>query len=152
MLRPTLGDYSSIVCLKTIITGMEDALGEKVTAIALVSAGRNSGKKLVAELGLSKSDLTVNEIAIELDRALGLEGTRLCMIDKIEQTPEAVVVYTRETVCSSGEPQGSQRKCTYSLGVVWGAIEQIFGKRLQGKQTQSVLRGCDRDIFEFKDL
>jgi hypothetical protein len=35
MLRPTLGDFSSI----------EEALGEKATAIALISAGRIRGKQ-----------------------------------------------------------------------------------------------------------
>lgn len=47
VLRKQLGDYSSIVCLKAIIVGMEDALGKKATAIALTAAGRNHGKKLV---------------------------------------------------------------------------------------------------------
>lgn len=51
--RDDLGEFSSVVCLKAIITGMEDALGDKATAIALISAGRTRGKKLAEELGLA---------------------------------------------------------------------------------------------------
>ena len=47
MLREKLGDFSSIVCFKAAITGMEEALGEKATAIALIAAGRSRGKNLV---------------------------------------------------------------------------------------------------------
>ena len=39
MLRPTLGDFSSIVCFKSAVVGIEDALGEKAAAIALIAAG-----------------------------------------------------------------------------------------------------------------
>jgi hypothetical protein len=51
--RSELGDFSSIVCFKAVITGMEDALGEKATAISLIAAGRTRGKKLAHELGLA---------------------------------------------------------------------------------------------------
>ena len=53
MLRPNLGDFSSIVCFKAAIVGMEDALGDKATAIALTTAGRSRGRQLATELGLS---------------------------------------------------------------------------------------------------
>jgi hypothetical protein len=152
MMRPTLGDFSSIICLKSIIAGMEDALGEKATAIALISAGRTRGKKSVSELGLSKTDVNWDDIASKLNDIFGLNGTRLCAIDRIKQTEAAIEVYTRETVCSAGEVNGSPRKCTYTLGVVWGSLEQILGKRLQGKHTESVLQGGSHDVFEFRDL
>lgn len=152
MLRKDLGDFSSIVCLKAIINGMEDALGEKATAIALSRAGRTRGKNLIEKLGLTGSDLSWDEIVSKLDHALGKEGTRLCIVGKIEQENDVIKVYTRETICSAGEPQGSGRKCNYTMGVVWGAIEQILGKRFQGKQIESVLRGGSHDAFEFVEI
>ena len=85
---------------------------------------------------MSEASLSLEEIASKLNHALGKEGTRLCMIDKIEQDGDRIKVYTSETVCSSGEPQGSDRKCTYTLGAVWGALGQIFGKRLRGTHTE----------------
>ena len=151
-LRPELGEFNSIVCFKAVITGMEDSLGEKATAIALIAAGRARGKKLVHELGLNNSQISLDESGSRLSQALGKDGTRLCKIDKIIEQGDVIQVYTSETVCSAGEPQGSSRSCTFTLGAVWGAIEQVTGKRLQGKHTESVLRGSSHDIFEFKPL
>lgn len=152
MLRKTLGDFSSIVCLKAIITGMEDALGEKATAIALTAAGRVRGKTLIDELGLTGSNLAWDELADKLNHVFGENGTRLCIVDKIDQVGNAIAAYTRETVCTSGEPEGSDRKCTYTLGAIWGALEQVSGKRLRGQHTKSVLRGGSHDVFEFMEI
>ena len=151
-LRPELGEFNSIVCFKAVITGMEDSLGEKATAIALIAAGRARGKKLAQELGLDNSQISLDEAGARLSQALGKDGTRLCKIDKIIEQGDVIQVYTSETVCSAGEPQGSSRSCTFTLGAVWGAVEQVTGKRLQGKHIESVLRGSSHDIFEFKPL
>jgi hypothetical protein len=148
-IRPNLGDFSSIVCFKSVITGMEDALGEKATAIALIAAGRARGKKLAADLGLVGATTDFNEITIKLNAAIGKEGTRLTAIDKIEQAGDTIKVYASETVCSAGEAAGSPRKCTFTLGAVWGALEVVLDQRLQGKHTDSVLRGASHDVFEF---
>lgn len=152
MLRPTLGDFNSIVCFKSAIVGMEDALGEKTTAIALISAGRSRGKHLAQELGLTGANLSLDDVASKLGFALGKDGTRLCIINRIEAQENVIKVYTSETLCSAGEAQGSDRKCTYTLGAVWGVIEQSVGKRLQGKHIESVLRGGEYDVFEFTEF
>lgn len=152
MLRPTLGDFSSIVCFKAAIVGMEDALGDKATAIALTTAGRSRGKQLAGELGLTGSMMSFDDIAYKLSYALGRNGTCLCNIEKIVSEGNVIKVYTSETLCSAGEPQGSERKCTYTLGAVWGALEKTLGKRLQGKHTESVLRGGTHDVFEFNEF
>ncbi len=152
MLRPKLGDFSSIVCFKAAIVGIEDALGEKAATIAFTAAGRSRGKHLVQELGLTDSSIALEDAIDKIKFALGEDGTRLCIVEKLIQEKDIIKVYTSETLCSAGEPQGSPRKCTYTLGAVWGAIEQIIGQRLQGKHTESVLRGGDYDVFEFKPL
>ncbi len=152
MLRPTLGDFSSIVCFKAAIVGMEDALGDKATAIALTTAGRSRGKQLANELGLTSSTMSFDDIAYKLNYALGRNGTCLCNIEKIVSEGNVIKVYTSETLCSAGEPQGSERKCTYTLGAVWGALEQTLQKRLRGKHTESVLRGGTHDVFEFVEF
>jgi hypothetical protein len=151
-IRENLGDFSSIVCFKSVITGMEDALGEKATAIALIAAGRARGKALATSLGLAGSSLPIAEIAAKLDAAVGQNGTRLTAINKAEQDGEIIKIYCTETVCSAGEEMGSSRKCTFTLGAVWGALEAVTGKRLQGSHTESVLRGGAYDVFEFKPL
>jgi predicted hydrocarbon binding protein len=150
--RPTLGQFSSIVCFKSVITGMEEALGEKATAIALIAAGRERGKNLAKELGLSGSTEDLSVIAAKLNEAVGANGTHLTAVDKIVKEGDTYKVYCSETVCSAGEPQGSDRKCTFTLGAVWGALTEVTGQKLRGVHTESVLRGGAYDVFEFTSL
>ena len=152
MLRNELGDFSSIICFKAAITGMEEALGEKATAIALIAAGRSRGKNLAKELGLSGTSIDWATIADKMAFALGINGTKLCKIESIVEEADVIKVSTSETLCSAGEPEGSPRKCTFTLGAVWGALEEVTGKRLKGTHTESVLRGGSSDVFEFAPL
>jgi predicted hydrocarbon binding protein len=147
--RPTLGQFSSIICFKSVITGMEEALGEKATAIALISAGRIRGKELVKSLGLSGATQDFTVIAAKLNEAVGANGTHLTAVDKIVQEGDLIKVYCSETVCSAGEPDGSPRKCTFTMGAIWGALSEVTGKKLRGIHTESVLRGGAHDVFEF---
>ena len=149
-LRERLGDFSSVVCLKAIITGMEDLLGVQATAVSLTSAGRTRGKVVFDELGVGR-DESLERVAERLDEILGVRGTRLCNVDGIEVDGDVLFVRTSETVCSAGEAEGSDRKCTYTLGVVWGALEQVLDRRLRGTHTESVLRGGTHDVFRFED-
>lgn len=151
-LRPELGDFSSIVCFKAVITGMEEALGVKATAIALTSAGRTRGKNLAADLGLVNNGLSLDELTSKIHAALGKDGTRLFVLDKLEKVGDNYRAYTQETVCSAGEPQGSDRKCTFTLGAMQGALEAITGQRFRGKHIESVLRGGTHDVFEYTPL
>ena len=151
-LRSELGDFNSIICFRALIIGLEEALGDKAAQIAAVTAGRARGKNLVTELGLAgkKPDL---ELATSLIRkALGEEGTRLCIIEKIEATDTGYRVYCRETVCSAGEPQGSSRVLSFTLGAVQGAVESMMDQKLRGTQVESVLRGSNYDVVELQIL
>ena len=150
--RPTLGQFSSIICFKAAITGMEEALGEKATAIALIAAGRDRGKNLAKQLGLSGASQDLNTIAAKLNEAIGASGTHLTAVDKIVQEGDVIKVYCSETLCSAGEPQGSDRKCTFTMGAIWGALAEVTGKKLRGTHTESVLRGGTHDVFEFTAL
>ncbi|MGC1309295.1 MAG: hypothetical protein WA885_18905 [Phormidesmis sp.] len=152
-LRNHLGDFNSIICFRAVVTGIEDALGKRAAMIALVAAGRARGKQLAKELGLSGTPGELNEIAELMNSALGIKGTRLCMIDKIEPAEAgALRVYCRETVCSSGEAPGSERELSYTMGAIQGVLEEVTGKRLRGKQVASVLRGGDHDVIELTPL
>jgi predicted hydrocarbon binding protein len=149
--RPTLGQFSSIICFKSVITGMEEALGEKATAIALIAAGRERGKRLAQDLGLSHNQ-DFNVIAAKLNDAIGANGTHLAVVEKIIQEGDTIKVYCSETVCSAGEPQGSSRKCTFTMGAVWGVLSEVTGKKIRGTHTESVLRGGNNDVFEFTTI
>jgi len=147
--RSELGQFSSIVCFKAIVTGAEEALGEKAAMITLIAAGRARGKQVAEQLGLAKGT-ALAELVPLLQQALGKDGTRLCIVDKIEQTDESIKVYCRETICSAGEPQDSPRKLTFTLGAIQGVMEAVMGNRLRGKQTESVLRGSSHDVIEYE--
>jgi predicted hydrocarbon binding protein len=147
--RPTLGQFSSIVCFKSVITGMEEALGEKATAIALIAAGRARGRDLAKSLGLSGASSDLSVVATQLNAAIGAAGTHLTAVDKIVEEGNLIKVYCSETLCSAGEPQGSDRKCTFTMGAIWGALTEVTGKKLRGTHTESVLRGGTHDVFEF---
>lgn len=152
-LRPELQDFSSIVCFKSVVVGMEEALGNMAAAISLKAAGRQRGAAVATALGFGTTDTSLTEAQVALDKAIGLEGTRLCAVDKIEQVSgpdgDIIRVHLRETICSAGEPQGSTRELTFTLGAVHGALEVLLRRKLRGKQTGSVLRGQTHDIIDF---
>jgi len=149
-MRNELGEFSSIVCFKAVVTGTEEALGEKAAAIALISAGRARGRQIAEQLGIKGSGTSHEDLIPLLQKTLGKDGTRLCIVDQIEETNEVITVHCRETICSAGEPEGSPRKLSFTLGAIQGVLEQVVGKRLRGKQTESVLRGSSHDVIEFE--
>lgn len=157
-LRHTLGDFNSTICTKAIVVGIEEALGEKAAAIALIMAGRQRGKDLARELDVigKGTTLSIEEIATQAASSLGPDGTRLCLIDKLEEQEEDgepfYLVYTRETICSAGEEENSPRLCTYTLGAIQGFLEAFLDKRLRGEQIESVLRGGNHDVLKFVSL
>ncbi|HEY9630280.1 MAG TPA: hypothetical protein V6C84_23550 [Coleofasciculaceae cyanobacterium] len=152
--RHELGDFMSTVCFKTAVVGMEEALGSKAAAIALIAAGRLRGRQLAHQLNLvgQGETMPVEEIAAKLSFTLGKEGTRLCVVDRIERRQDSWSVYTRETVCSIQEEENSPRQCTYTLGAIQGFLETLYNKRMRGQHTESVLRGSDHDVLVYHPL
>jgi hypothetical protein len=151
-LRAELGDFSSIVCFKAIMSGVEEALGEKAAAIAMLAAGRLRGKGLAKDLNLVGLNVSLDEATAMVSKALGKDGTRLCIIDKIVDSGETYCVYCRETIGSAGEPPGSRVRLSFTIGAIQGVLEEVTQKRLRGKQIASVLDGSDHDVIEFSVL
>ena len=150
--RPTLGDFSSVVCFKAVITGVEDTLGTDGAAVVFTRAGKVRGQNLAQSLGVAGANVPVEEMAQLLNGAIGKDGTRLTGVESVRREGENYVVDCYDTVCSAGEPQGSDRKCTFTLGAVWGALEAITGQTFLGEHTESVLRGAPYDRFVFSPL
>ena len=148
-LRPTLGDFSSIVCFKALVAGVEDTLGSQASNVALKAAGRMRGRALATSLGFGAKATPLADALVALRTALGKDGTRLCYVESITQEGEDYLVSLSETVCSAGEPQGSDRQLTFTLGAVHGALEVMTQARFRGKQVGSVLRGDAYDVIRF---
>lgn len=146
--RPTLGDFASIVCLKTLIVGIEEALGPATANVGLLNGGRARGRVVAEKLQVTGTG-SLEGLAEKLDGVLGEAGTRLCRVHEVRRTGEGIVARLSETVCSAGEPQGSPRKLSFTLGVIQGALEATLGQNLRGTQTGSVLRGADHDEILF---
>lgn len=144
-LRPDLGDFSSIVCFRALVIGIEDILGRAAHG-TLVRAGRARGHGLVDSLGLRGQGL--GNAQEHLDAALGPMGTRLCRVRRVEvnEGGDEVLVYLSETICSAGEEPGSDRRLSFTLGAIRGAVEAFADRTYRVKQTGSVLRGQDYDI------
>lgn len=151
-LRPELGNFSSIVCFKAVVVGVEEALGVRAAKVALISAGRKRDKNLVADLGLTGKGEDLQEAAAMISEALGVSGTRPCNVEGIDEDGDKIRVRVSDTVCMAGEPQGSDRTCTFTLGAVWGALEALTGRKLKGKHVESRWRGDADDIFAIDDL
>lgn len=147
--RKNLGDYSSIVCLKAIVSGLEDIMGVQAARGNLILAGRKRGKVIAEKLNLTLTDKPPEEWSIILKEAIGKTGTRLCSIEHVKIDGTLINVDLLDTVCSAGEEPGSQRLLTFTLGAIQGALEEITGKKMRAKQTGSVLRGQDYDSIEF---
>ena len=148
-LRPTLGDFSSIVCFKALVVGVEDTLGSQASGVALKAAGRMRGKALATSLGFGAKATPLADALVTLRVALGKDGTRLCYVESLTQEGDDYLVSLSETVCSAGEPQGSDRQLTFTLGAVHGALEVLTQARFRGKQVGSVLRGDAYDVIRF---
>lgn len=147
-IRTDLDDYVSIHCFKAVITGVEDILGDEGTAAALISAGRKRGSVVAQAKGIAGTNPAPESLAGMLDAAVGKSGTRLCQVVESSQTADgAYLIKTKETVCTSGEPAGSARTCTYTMGVVIGFLEQAYGISLNGKHVANVLSGSPTDDF-----
>lgn len=147
--RDVLGEFSSVVCFKAVIAGVEDTLGPDGAATVFIRAGKVRGANLATSLGLAGSNLPADELARSLNQALGADGTRLCAVSSARQSGDVIEIDTDDTVCSAGEPAGSDRQCTFTLGAVWGALEAVTGKTYIGKHTASPLRGGAHDTFTF---
>lgn len=151
-LRSDLGNFNSIVCFKAVITGVEDTLGPDGAAVVFTRAGRMRGHDLAKSLGVSGKNFPVEELASVLNSAVGKDGTRLTGVRSVTKNGDNYVIDCFDTVCSAGEPQGSDRRCTFTLGAIQGALEEITGKTYLAEQTESVLAGAPHDRFVFTPL
>lgn len=146
-LRPQLGDYVSIICFRYMRHMAEDTAGRAL----IIAAGRKRGHDLIAEIGLTGASSDPAQIQQALAQGLGLEGTRLCLVERVEAFDDGFQVWVDESVCSMGVEARSPI-CVYTLGAVMGAVEAMSGKRLVGKEVECVAMGADKCLFVFHPI
>jgi hypothetical protein len=151
-IRATLGDFNSIVCFRALVLGIEDTIGRQAAMVALKGAGRQRGKDLALSLGFGEKPIPLDEACAAMREALGADGTRLCWVDTIEKDGENYVMRLSETICSAGEPEGSDRELSFTLGAVQGAFGVLTQRRFRAKQVGSILRGDTHDVVRFTPL
>ncbi len=150
--RPELGEMMSLLCFKAALIGVEDTLGEDGAAVVFIRAGKVRGNTVAQQANLVGSKAPVETLAAALDGLLGKTGTQLCRVVGAKHEGTQIIIDTLETVCSANEPQGSSRKCTFTLGAIWGALESVMDQRYLGEHTDCVLRGGATDRFVFTPI
>jgi len=148
-IRKELGDYNSIVCFRSIISGLESVMGKNAARGNLIRAGRLRGIQIVKDLDLSNTNSPLDIWSAAVAEAIGKNGTRLCTVAKIEEEAGAYRVYLSDTICSAAEAQGSEQELSFTQGAIQGALEEATGHRLSGEQVGSVLRGDEFDVVKY---
>jgi hypothetical protein len=129
--RPTLGQFMSVVCFRYLNDDAQELAGPAM----IIDAGRQRGQDVIEGLGVAGSKQDSDAILKELDGALGVDGTRLCLIKSIKEIDGVYEVVITEYPCVS-----------YTMGVLIGAIGAINGIRMHGKVTSETDSECTYQI------
>jgi len=136
--RPTLGPFMHVVCFRYLVEDADDLAGRAL----IVDAGRQRGQDLIEQLGKKGTHQKAQDIQRELDDALGLNGTRLCIIQSVtEKDNGGFQIHAME--CASP---------AYTMGVLVGAISAITGVSMLGKETDVGAEGPEARIYDIDPL
>ena len=142
--RPTLGPFMSMICFQYLRLGTE----EVADRAPIVASGRKRGFDLAEELGLLGSTQDPTIIRDKLNMALGVEGTRLCIVKSVTAKPEGgYEIQIVEGACTAGQTS-SEPVCAFTLGVFVGAIHAITGVRMRGHETACCACGAQACVYQ----
>ncbi|WP_232224116.1 hypothetical protein [Mastigocladopsis repens] len=151
-LRPMLGDFVNVMDYKALLDGIEENMGSKTAAVIILAAGRSYGKKIAIVLGATQETKDLPSVLQRLNTSLGMEGTRMCVIEEASQQEGFIRVKVVEPLEMSGETPGSNRLCPFTMGVLGGFIDQVMKKRHQGRQVSVGEQVNLQTEFEFTPL
>ncbi len=144
--RPQLGAFMSAECFRYLRHWAEETAGRGL----IVQAGKQRGLSLADMLkGNSVDDLPAATRV--LDKVLGKEGTRLCIVDAVTKTANGFQVRVSESACSTGMKTDAPN-CAFTLGVFIGAMELICKQRLTAHETDCVATGHSQCVYELEVL
>lgn len=146
--RPTLGPMMSLICFQYLRQGTE----EIADRTPVVAAGRKRGTELIEQLGLRGSTTDCAKIHKLLDSALGVDGTRLCLVQSIKATPNGgYEVRITESACTAGQ-SSNEPLCAFTLGVFVGAIQALTDRTLRGRETACCTCGAPECVYVLEPL
>ncbi len=136
--RPTLGPYMSVLCFRYLSDDAEELAGHAL----IIDAGRQRGHDLIEELGLQKSSRDAQYIQEHLDKFLGEDGTRLCLVNQVkEKEGGGYEVYTSDNA-----------HAVYTLGVLIGAISAMTGLTMLGKESEKTQQDASEGVYFIEPL
>lgn len=146
--RPTLGAFMSLVCFQYLRVGTE----EVADRAPVVASGRQRGYDLIESLGLLGTTTDGETIRAKLDEALGLNGTRLCLVNSIQPKPSGgYEVRISEGACTAGQVS-SQPHCAFTMGVFIGAIQALTNTRVKGVETECCACGAAQCVYQIDPI
>ncbi len=143
-LRPDLGDFMSLICFQYLRQVAEETAGRAL----IITAGRQRGHDLAEQLGLLGVSQDAAVLHERLDTALGIDGTRLCLIQSITVNDNGgYEVKIREGACAAGVTS-SEPFCAFTMGVFIGAISAMTGQRMLGKESECCASGAQACVYQ----
>jgi predicted hydrocarbon binding protein len=118
----------------------------------IVAAGRKRGYDVMEELGLLGSTKDGRELKNKLNEALGLKGTRLCLVESVTARPNGGYdVRITESACTAGQTS-SEPLCAYTLGVFIGAVHALTGVRMNGYESECQAMGAPMCVYHIDPI
>lgn len=146
--RTTLGQFMNLACFQYLRVGTEEVAGRA----PIVAAGRKRGYDLIESLGLLGTTQDAAAIQNALAAALGVDGTRLCIVNSIAPTGNGgYTVKISEGACTAGQT-ASEPLCAFTMGVFVGALHGITGAQMRGKESVCSASGAETCVYEIEPV
>lgn len=138
----------SLTCFHYLRHGAEDNAGRAL----VIAAGRQRGQDLVESLGLLGAAQDAQVIRQKLDAALGVDGTRLCLVRSVVAKENGgYEIRISEGACTAGVTS-AEPYCAFTLGVFIGAIGAISGRRMLGRETTCTAMGNAECVYQIDPI
>ena len=146
--RPKLGQSVHLVCFQYSCTIVNRLTGHA----PIITASRARGNDAVEEHGLLNFTKDSGVMMEKLNGIFGEKGTRLCLIQSVTSKPnDGYTVKLTECACSYGQ-SAEELACSYTLGVIIGAVQAITGVRMHGTETACQSCGADTCVYQIDPI
>ncbi len=146
IVRPELDAYMSAECFRYLRQYAEETAGRGL----IVMAGKYRGLSLEDYLkGIDPHDTT--KITETLNRILGKDGTRLCIVDEVKQISTGYEIRVSESACSTGV-KSSEPHCAFTMGVFVGAMTAITKKQFAASELECVAMDKPQCVYKLDQI